>query len=299
MRRGTPTNIATSVAATVAGFLLASAVSDGGAEAAGVPVVLWCAAIAFGLNWVAFVPAALARTERFYDLAGSAAHVATIATALALSPDVGPAGWLCGALVTVWAIRLGVFLSRRVRRAGHDRRFDTIKADPSSFFMAWTLQGLWIVATQAAALATVTGSDSRLGVAALIGTSVWLAGFGIEVVADAQKSAFRAEESNRERFISHGLWSRSRHPNYFGEILLWVGIAVITVPTLAGWRWLAVVSPLFVYALLSRGSGIPLLEARARRTWGDQPDYQHYLATTPRLFPRLRALDEAEQHARS
>ena len=116
---------------------------------------------------------------------------------------------------------------------------------------------------------------------------IWLTGFTIEVMADRQKSRFRADPANRGRFISTGLWSRSRHPNYFGEITLWVGILLIAAPTLRGWQWVAVLSPLFVTVLLTRVSGIPLLEKKADTKWGDDPAYQEYKASTPVLIPRL------------
>ena len=115
----------------------------------------------------------------------------------------------------------------------------------------------------------------------------WLVGFTVEVVADRQKSQFRADPRNEGSFISTGLWARSRHPNYFGEILLWSGIAVMAVPYLSGTQWVVLLSPLFVYGLLTRVSGIPTLARRGRQLWGDDPAYQSYLAQTPRLIPRL------------
>ena len=124
-------------------------------------------------------------------------------------------------MVAVWALRLGSFLFRRVRRDGRDGRFDEIKVDPLRFFMTWTLQGLWVLLTVAAALAIITGLERRsIGWVAIVGIVVWVVGFAIEVVADRQKSAFKQDPANQGRFISTGLWSWSRHPNYFGEIVL-------------------------------------------------------------------------------
>ena len=190
-------------------------------------------------------------------------------------------------MVVVWASRLGAFLFRRVKRDGRDGRFDTIKTDPLRFFMTWTLQGLWVLLTLACALAIITGTEREpFGVLAVVGTVIWGIGFAIEVVADRQKSAFRRDSSNEGRFITTGLWAWSRHPNYFGEITLWVGIAVIAVPVLSGWRWVTLVSPLFVIVLLTRVSGVPMLEARAKQRWGDEDAFQAYTATTPVLIPR-------------
>jgi steroid 5-alpha reductase family enzyme len=151
--------------------------------------------------------------------------------------------------------------------------------------LAWTLQGLWVSITIAAALAAITSiTRLDLGVFALVGFLVWLFGFGIEVLADRQKSMFRADPKNADKFINVGLWSWSRHPNYFGEIILWVGVAIIAIPILSGWQWLTLISPIFVIILLTRISGVPMLEARAKEKWGGQDEYEDYKARTSSLI---------------
>lgn len=269
------------------GALVALAGSRGGATVAGIPVLAIAVAAAFVTQWVVFVPSFLRRTERFFDLTGSLTYITITALALLLTPGVDARGLLVGALVIVWAGRLGTFLFRRVSRAGSDDRFDAIKNSPARFLSVWTIQGLWVTLTAAAAWVTITSAHRvPLDLFALAGALVWLLGFGIEVVADAQKSRFRADPANRGRFISTGLWSTSRHPNYFGEILLWIGIAIIALPVLQGWQWVALISPLFVTLLLTRVSGEPLLEKKADATWGGRPDYEAYKARTPVLVPR-------------
>ena len=192
-------------------------------------------------------------------------------------------------LVDGWAGRLGSFLFRRIHAAGGDQRFDHIKVSSSRFFVAWTLQGAWVVMTSCAALTAILSVEqTAVGAVYVIGAVMWLAGFAIEVIADQQKSRFRADPANTGRFINVGLWAHSRHPNYFGEIVLWAGIAVMTIPYLSGTQWMVMLSPLFVYALLTRISGIPTLVRRGEELWGDDPAYQAYVANTPRLLPRLR-----------
>jgi steroid 5-alpha reductase family enzyme len=236
---------------------------------------------------VVFVPSALARTELYFDLTGSATYVTVTAVALLLSGDLDARSVIVGVMVLVWALRLGTFLFRRVRRAGRDGRFDRIKTEPLRFLMTWTLQGLWVLLTLAAALAVITGVDREpIGWIAIVGMAVWAAGFAIEVVADRQKSAFKRDPANDGRFITSGLWAWSRHPNYFGEIVLWTGIAVIAVPVLSGWQWVTLISPVFVTLLLTRVSGIPMLEARADKRWGDEEEYRRYVANTPVLVLR-------------
>jgi steroid 5-alpha reductase family enzyme len=153
--------------------------------------------------------------------------------------------------------------------------------------MTWTLQGLWVVMTAAAALAAMTSTQTpAIGITGVLGLILWIAGFAIEVVADKQKRDFRRDPDNSDRFIQHGLWAWSRHPNYFGEILLWCGIAVIALPALQGWQYATLISPVFVYLLLTKVSGIPMLDAHALKRWGDEDDYRAYRKATPVLFPR-------------
>ena len=275
------------VLAVLAGLALTLAGSQGGQLVAGIPVFAVSVALAFVIQWVAFVPAYRRQTERYFDLTGSLSFVVVTVVALALSPVRDERSVLLLALVGIWAVRLGSFLFARMLQAGKDDRFDVLKPSPLRFLAVWTIQGLWVSLTAAAALVAITTTTREpLGPLALLGVATWVGGLGIEVVADRQKRRFRADPGNRERFITSGLWAWSRHPNYFGEIVLWVGIALIAVPVLAGAQWLALISPLFVWLLLTRLSGVPMLERKARERWGREPEYQAYKARTPMLVPR-------------
>ncbi len=266
---------------------------DGGASIGGLPVFVICAAAAFAINWIAFIPANINKTEHFYDLTGSLTYLMVIALAVALSGASNAIGemslraLLAAGMVVIWACRLGMFLFARIRRDGKDDRFDEIKNNSIRFFLTWTLQGLWVVLTAACALAIITGDDqTRMGVIGWLGAFVWLFGFVIEVVADKQKSAFRKDSANSGKFISSGLWSWSRHPNYFGEMLLWFGVAVMAIPVLHGWQWVCLISPVFVYALIAHVSGVNLLEAKADRKWGNDAAYLAYKGSTSELVLR-------------
>ena len=267
----------------------ATLANPAGLTLAGWPAMTALALGAFAIQWLAFIPARLFQTERFYDLTGSITYIAVTLAAISAATAPSGAQWLIAIMIFIWAGRLGSFLFRRIHAAGGDQRFDHIKVSSSRFFVAWTLQGAWVVMTSCAALTAILSADqTAVGVIYVIGAVMWVAGFAIEVMADQQKSRFRADPANDGRFINVGLWARSRHPNYFGEILLWAGIAVMAIPYLSSTQWVVMLSPLFVYALLTRISGIPTLARRGQQLWGDDPIYQAYVANTPRLLPRLR-----------
>lgn len=266
---------------------IAWAGSQGSYVIFGIPLFALCVALAFIIQWVAFIPAYIKQTEKLYDLVGSITYLSLIWIAVLASPVVDARAILLLVIVSVWAIRLGSFLFRRVRAAGEDRRFRDIKKSFSRFLMTWTLQGLWVSLTLAAALAAITATGKvALGGFALIGFIVWIVGFGFEVIADSQKSEFQADPQNADKFINVGLWSWSRHPNYFGEIVLWIGVAIIAIPVLSGWQWVTMISPLFVVLLLTRVSGVPMLESRADEKWGWQAGYESYKTNTSILIPR-------------
>ena len=268
---------------------VATLANPAGLTLAGWPAMTALALGAFAIQWLAFIPARLFQTERFYDLTGSITYIAVTLAAISAATAPSGAQWLIAIMIFIWAGRLGSFLFRRIHAAGGDQRFDHIKVSSSRFFVAWTLQGAWVVMTSCAALTAILSAEpTAVGAIYVIGAVMWVAGFVVEVIADQQKSRFRANPANAGRFINVGLWARSRHPNYFGEILLWAGIAVMAVPYLSGTQWVVMLSPLFVYALLTRISGIPTLARRGQQLWGDDPTYQAYVANTPRLLPRLR-----------
>lgn len=270
------------------GLLVALAGSQGGASIAGVPLFAASVGLAFVIQWLVFVPAYLLQTEKFFDLTGSITYILVILIAVFFSEGVDVRSILLAVMVATWAIRLGTFLFGRIKKAGKDDRFDEIKPSFFRFLNVWTIQGLWVTFTAAAALVAITNSYRKeMDLFAVIGFLVWIIGFAIEVVADSQKSRFSANPENKGKFIQTGLWSRSRHPNYFGEIILWVGVAIIALPVLRGWQWVALISPLFVTLLLTRVSGVPLLEKKADKKWGGQEDYESYKKKTPVLIPRL------------
>jgi len=267
---------------------IAIAGSQGSVVVSGTPLFLVCATVGFLLHWLVFVPSYLLQTEHFFDLTGSISYIATVALALLAYPEMDLRGQLICLMIAIWAARLGSFLFMRVRKAGKDRRFDEIKTKFFRFAFTWTLGGAWVFITMAAGLAAITSAEQiEMGIFGYVGAIVWLTGFVIEVVADKQKTNFRSDPSNADKFINTGLWSRSRHPNYFGEIVLWLGITLMALPVLSGWQYVTLVSPIFVILLLVKVSGVKLLEESGLQRWKDNTAYQEYLQTTPVLIPRL------------
>lgn len=271
--------------AVVLGAFISWAGSDGGDRFGSVPVFALCGALAFAVNWLAFVPAVLTQTERYYDLVGGITYISVTTVAVLLSGELDLRATLVAAMVMFWSLRLASFLFLRISKSGGDDRFDNIKNRPPRFLLAWTLQGLWVLLTAAAALAVITGGAREpLGAIGVIGIAVWAIGILIEIVADRQKSAFKDNPDNKGKFINVGLWAWSRHPNYFGEILLWTGMAIVAVPVLQGWQWATLISPVFVAFLLIKVSGVPMLEEKADNRWGGQDDYEEYKRNTPVLM---------------
>lgn len=269
------------------GLSVSAAGGSHGAQLGPISVFFACGLLAFVVNWVAFIPANIKQTEHFYDLTGSLTYISIVVFAVATSASMDTRATIAATMVLVWAIRLGTFLFRRISQDGKDDRFDEIKINPLRFFLTWTIQGLWAILTAACALAIITSSPTQpIGLIGSIGILFWLVGFLFEVVADAQKRAFKRDPENAGRFITTGLWAWCRHPNYFGEITLWTGMAIMALPILKGWQYVTLVSPIFIYLLLTRVSGIPLLKKKSDAKWGDEEAYLSYMATTPALFPK-------------
>ena len=266
-------------------FLLAVLI----AGATGIDLVLRVVILAFVIQWIAFLPAYIFQTEKFYDLTGSITYLSVIWYSLTSSSNyfanLNVANIIIVLLITLWAVRLGSFLFMRIHKDGEDKRFRTIKPSATQFFMTWTLQGLWVSLCSMCAL-TAISSDSGIVINTLfyLGLGLFIFGFVTEVIADKQKTAFRSIPENRDKFITTGLWAKSRHPNFFGEIILWTGIAVMSFSSLTGLQYLTLISPVFTYLLLVYVSGVRMLEARADKKWGDNEEYIKYKTETPVLM---------------
>ena len=257
-------------------------------EIRGVNAFTYVLIVAVLIQVIFFIPSFLFKTEKYYDLVGSLTYITTVSLAYFSVENKTSIDSIIYIYVMIWASRLGIYLFRRVQKDGKDVRFEKAKRHFFWFLQYWIGQALWVALTACAALvAILSPEDDTLPVLALVGMALWLTGFIIESISDYQKRAFRKENNPNQSFIHTGLWARSRHPNYFGEITLWTGIAVIALNTLTGVEYITLISPVFVYILLTRMSGINLLERIADERYGELEEYQRYKRNTPALFPKL------------
>ena len=257
-------------------------------EIRGVNAFTFTLIVAVLLQVIFFIPSFLLKTEKYYDLVGSLTYVTTVSLAYFSVETKTMIDSIIYFYVMVWALRLGIYLFRRVRNDGKDVRFEKAKRHFFWFLQYWMGQALWVSLTACAAIiAILSPEEDTLPVLAMVGMALWLSGFTIESLSDYQKRVFRKENNPSEAFIHTGLWARSRHPNYFGEITLWTGIAVIALNTLTGIEYITLVSPIFVYILLTRMSGVNLLERIADERYGHLEEYQRYKRNTPVLVPKL------------
>ena len=269
----------------VLGSLILLAGSQGSIAFGTWPLFAVCGAIGFALHWIIFIPSYWFQTEHYFDLTGSLSYILTVVAAVLLNPSWDIRDAIIALMIVIWAGRLGSFLFFRIKKDGQDSRFVVMKTKFFWFLMTWTIGGLWVLVTMAAGLAALTSNTTaEIGLIGYIGILMWLFGFTVEVVADRQKTAFKQNSNNQGRFISTGIWSWSQHPNYFGEITLWLGLTLLAFPVLSGWQLATLISPVFVYFLLTRISGIPLLDRAAEQKWGSDPDYLAYTKTTSKLM---------------
>ena len=260
----------------------------------GYPILFFCLSSSFLVHWIIFIPSFLAKTEKFYDITGTLAYLitlylASVLTSYSSGASLEPRTLIIIGMVSFWALRLGIFLFIRVLKVGEDRRFREAKKSFSKYLVWWTMSALWVFLTTANALTLIINNKKLVNQPIFyLGLLIWFIGILFEIIADEQKRRFRLNEKNRGKFISSGLWSISRHPNYFGEIILWIGIAIISLPTLSGFQYVTLISPLFIYLLLTRISGVNLLEESSDKKWGDLQEYEQYKRETPVLVPFIK-----------
>lgn len=243
--------------------------------------------VAIVVNGLFFAYAARKKTDVVTDLSYSLSFALVSLFILVFNRSAGLVALLPAVLTIIWAARLGAYLFTRINMTKVDHRFDDMRNVPLKFANFWILQAVAVVLIllPVAASVAVPEVPRVFGIFELLGLLMWLKGFYFEVVADAQKSAFK--NAGKPGVITSGLWRYSRHPNYFGETLLWWGLFVYLIPVLSGTLWLTILGPVFITVLLLFVSGIPLLEKSAEKKYGDDPAYQEYKRRTSLFVPWL------------
>lgn len=256
------------------------------ANLTGIQNITYAVLFIFLIHLLIFIPSYYFQTEKFFDLTGTIAYVSSVLFIFFKSNTVESINLGSLALSTfiiIWSLRLGIFLFLRIKKAGKDRRFNDIKKSFSWFFMTFSVSGMWVTICSICAL-TGIANGIIFSSTTIIGIIIFIIGFTIEIIADSQKTKFRAKNDNKDKFISIGLWKYSRHPNYLGEIILWLGISFISFSSLEGLQYITLISPIFTYLLLVNVSGINLLEKSGEKKWGHLDSYRSYKENTPRLI---------------
>ena len=253
--------------------------------------------IDFGIQALFGCIALLLNTELFFDFIGSLTFIACSILCI-LSYDstdvtnsVDDIKVIQAFCICLWAGKLGTFLLHRVVTSEHgDKRFVEIKKSKFRFFRVWMIQGAWVYLNMVPSLCVFNAEkgNPRFALVSLAGWGIFAFGLIFETVADYQKSKFRSIPENKDKFITSGLWSISRHPNYFGEILLWYGLYIAAIPYFASpFGYLTIICPTLTALQIIYLSGVPMLETSGLKKWGEDPKYLKYLNETSCIVPCL------------
>uniref|UniRef100_A0A6T8I2H2 Uncharacterized protein n=1 Tax=Hemiselmis andersenii TaxID=464988 RepID=A0A6T8I2H2_HEMAN len=258
----------------------------------------WSAAATVAMQLTFFIIAAYFEFDKVTDFAGGTNFVLLAVLGLILPHTYTSRQILITVCIAAWGTRLSGYLLIRVLKTGKDDRFDKLNRGFSWEFAGfWFGQAIWVwvVSLPVTLTNAECAQDTSLGAWDYVGAGCFAVGLVLEAVADQQKFEFKNDEDNRGKFCNVGTWSWSRHPNYFGEMLSWVGVYLIAVGAGLGsfWLLLSALSPLFVIVLLLFVSGMPILEANAARAHGEKEEYQQYVSETSILLPVPPALYKA------
>lgn len=252
--------------------------------------VLASFALSLAINLFFFTVALTLRTDKVTDFSYSLSFV-VMAPLLLLSRGkaFSVQQLLTTLAIVLWGLRLGSYLFMRILKTGRDERFDDKRNNPGRLAGFWTLQtvAVWMIMLPFSFYLTRRSAEVS-SIVSIAGFTVYSIGMVLESVSDYQKYSFKRQSGNRDHWMDRGLWAYSRHPNYFGEMLVWWGLFAVTLPYLSGIQYVSVMGPVFITLLLLFVSGIPLLEKSAEKKYGQNPDYRRYRDSTSLLIPLPR-----------
>lgn len=246
--------------------------------------------VSIAIQIVMFVPAFLLKTDKLTDLSYGLGFIILAIISYNIGTNKTVISVILMFMIILWGIRLAIFLFMRVLVSGKDRRFNGIRENFFKFLGFWFLQGLttWIIMLPVLSFYKSQKINFNLWIFLVCGFFIWLIGFIIETIADLQKTKFNSENLNKNKFINIGLWKYSRHPNYLGEILCWIGVFLFSVPGFSKFYFLSIISPIWISILLIFITGIPTLEKRYDEKFRNNKEYQEYKRKTSTilLLPR-------------
>lgn len=241
-------------------------------------------------NVLMFIPAYISQTDKLTDISYGVSFAILAIFAYLLS-EMNLMHTLLLLAVLAWSIRIGGFLLIRIRKMGKDARFDDMRNHFFKFLRFWLLQGLSVFVVLLGSLVAWRSGESNITSLSVAGLALFIAGLLTEATADLEKFKFNNNPKNKGKWIDVGLWRKSRHPNYLGEMSVWTGLYLFVAPSLSGWQLvIAAISPLYIISLISFVSGIPLLEKSANERWGKDPDYKKYKENVPVLLPSIKSI---------
>lgn len=200
--------------------------------------------------------------------------------------DFGPREYVILTAVTVWGLRLFFHIGlRNLRKTSEDPRYESMRRSWGASWVwktyayVFILQAFLLLVIALAPLRSIEIAPRPFDMLVLIGIGVWLCGFIFEAIGDRQLKAFTAKPENKGRIMDQGLWSWSRHPNYFGEVVQWWGIFLMCVDLSSWW---VVISPITITYLILKVSGVPMLE----KLMSSRPGFREYQERTSVFWPR-------------
>lgn len=245
---------------------------------------IWIALlVAVVINLVMFGFAFRRQTDKLTDISYALTFIALMAY-MQITHQATAATIVGVVMVSLWAVRLGGFLLYRISKTGKDHRFDEMRGNFRKFLQFWVMQGLSVWVILIPMLLLLQSKHTMLTVMSFLGAFIWVVGLLIEAIADVQKFRFSQNPANKNKWIDEGIWKYSRHPNYFGEITVWVGAYLFAISSLSITQAvIGLVSPLFIASLILFVSGVPKLEKSADERWGNSKTYQEYKRRTSML----------------
>jgi len=249
-----------------------------------------CAIVTVAMQFSFFLVACTCKFDKVTDFAGGTNFVVLAVLTFFLSGTYQWRQVLLTVCVVLWGLRLSGYLLYRIIKIGEDDRFDDKRSDPIKFAAFWIFQAVWVFTVSLPVIFVNAPSSSSplfedFTPMDIIGGILFVIGLLTEAISDQQKFSFRNNPENRGKWCQVGFWKISRHPNYFGEITLWIGVFLISTSICVDAQWVGVLSPLFTASILLFLSGIPLLEKKSDERHRSKEEYLDYKKKTSPLIP--------------